>query len=119
MIVETDDQDTILWNGSYNISALQRLRWQYTFQSLRQSSETFDIDTSYDTHDAEVEHVWAFGPRDRSELNSSLRYFSQTGDFSFERATLEERLRLQHSDTFRTEYLYRLENQSRDDFEPR
>jgi hypothetical protein len=113
----TVDQDTILWNGWYNIDVQQRLRWEYTFQSIRQSSEVFNVDTSYDTHDAEVEHIYTFGPRNLSELNSIVRFFSQTGDFSFDRLTLEERLRLQHSDTFRTEYLYRLENQTRDEFD--
>lgn len=111
------DQDTILWNGSYLINTQQRLRWEYTFQSLRQSSDTFNLDASYDTHDAELEHVLTFGPRNLSELDSTVRYFSQTGDFAFDRLTVEERLRLQHSDRFRTEYLYRFENQSRDDFD--
>jgi hypothetical protein len=111
------EQDTVLLNGSYNISGNQRLRWDYTFQSLHQSSETFDIDTSYDTHDAEVEHVVTFGENNRSELDSSLRYFSQTGDFSLDRLTLEERMRLQHSDSFRTEYLYRFEHQTREEFD--
>ena len=113
----TFEQDSILWDGSYEMSANQRLRWDYTFQSLQQSSDTFDIDTAYDTQDAELEHVVTFGPRNRSELESSVRYFDQTGDFPYERLTLEERMRLQHSDTFRTEYLYRLEDLSRQDFD--
>lgn len=110
-------QDTFLWTGMYRIDLNRRFQWDYTFNSLEQSSETFDLTSSNDTHDAEVEYAWQFGPRGSSEFNSIVRYFDQSGDFNFQRLTLDERLRLVHSDRFRTDYLYRFEQQSRDDFD--
>jgi hypothetical protein len=115
----TFNQDTVLWTGTYRIDLQKRFRWNYTFNSLDQTSDTFDLESSHDTHDAEAEYSWQFGPRGRSEFNSIVRYFNQSGDFNLDRLTVDERLRLVHSDTFRTDYLYRFEQQSRDEFDQR
>ena len=110
-------QNTVQFTGWTNPTQHQRLRWEYLYEGTDQQSEAFGIDTQYDKHEVDVEHEWKFGERQRHHLDSELHYSDQTGDFPLERLTLTEQLRLQHTDAFRTDYLYRFQQQSRDEFD--
>jgi hypothetical protein len=104
---ETDDfdytRDAFNWHTTYLPTDNQTVNWDYNFARVDQRGVT---DQQYQTHDARLSHELVFGQRRRNSLTSTLNYYTQSGDINLERFRFDERLRLQHTDNFRTRYDY-------------
>ena len=104
---DTDDfsytRDAFDWHTTYLPTFNQTLTWDYTFARIDQSGLT---NQQYQTHDARLSHELVFGPRRRNSLTSTLNYYNQSGDLDLDRFRWDERLRLRHTDNFRTRYDY-------------
>ena len=96
-------RDAFDWNTTYLHGDNQTVEWDYTFSRVDQTGVT---EQQYQTHDATLEHELAFGQRRRHTLTSRLNYYQQSGDFDYQRFRFDERLRMQHTDNFRTRFDY-------------
>lgn len=98
-------EDGFEWESYANIGEHQEIDWRYSYSTLDETS-SFSVPNSYETQDARLGHTLRFGEDNRSTLDSVLRYRDQTGSIEQERISLNERLELVHSDTFKTRYSY-------------
>lgn len=96
-------RDAFNWHTTYLPAENQTVNWDYNFARVDQSGVTAQ---QYQTHEARLAHELAFGARRRNTLTSSLNYYNQSGDVNLERLRFDERLRLRHTDHFRTRYDY-------------
>jgi hypothetical protein len=96
-------RDAFSWNTTYLPTENQTVTWDYNFARVDQSGVTSQ---QYETHDARLSHELVFGQRRRHSLTSTLNYYNQSGDADLERLRFDERLRLRHTDNFRTRYDY-------------
>jgi predicted CXXCH cytochrome family protein len=113
----TLSQNVFSANSTYELAATSRLAAAYTFNNNYETTSLqgyAPTSNAFNTHDASISHSYTFGPRELSDLNSSLSFYDQTGQFALERLTENEALHLTHSDTFQTRYLYTLNYQSTD-----
>ena len=97
-------EDIFAWNTSWRPTDKQVLNWSYEYRTSQWNDEFGDSEE--DSHDALLDHTLNFGRDARSELESTLQYYTQTGDTNYDRARWAERLRLRHSDQFETRYNY-------------
>jgi predicted CXXCH cytochrome family protein len=107
-------QNVFTATSSYEFTPTSHVAGSYTYNNNFEQSHVQgfpDTSNAFDTHDASLSHTYAFGPGKASDLNSSVTYFKQTGDFSLDRLTATESLHLTHSDTFQTRYVYNLNYQ--------
>jgi hypothetical protein len=96
-------QDTLALRSDVLISEQQDLALEYTFDSVdEQQSRSFE--NAFQRHDARATHSWDFGPDDRHNLRSMLRYYDESGLVDLRRIRLDETLRLEHTDRFDTRY---------------
>ncbi len=105
-------QDTFDLHSNIRVADRQTLSLDYTLDSIQQSGAGRQAQ-DFIRHDATALHVLDFG--DRDSLRSQLRWFDQSGDSQLSRISLDESLRLYHSDTLQTRYDLFYENQSRAD----
>ncbi|MCC6907783.1 MAG: DUF802 domain-containing protein [Phycisphaerales bacterium] len=105
-------QDTFDVHSNIRVADRQSLSLDYTLDSIRQSGAGRRAQ-DFIRHDATALHVLDFG--DRDSLRSQLRLFDQSGDSQLRRISLDESLRLYHSETLQTRYDLFYENQSRAD----
>ena len=96
-------RDAFNWHTTYLPTDNQTINWDYNFARVDQSGVTSQ---QYQTHDARLSHELVFGPRRRNSLTSMLNYYNQSGDINLERFRFDERLRLRHTDDFRTRFDY-------------
>jgi len=96
-------RDAFDWHTTWLPTENQTINWDYTFARIDQRGVT---NQNYQTNDARLSHELVFGQRRRNSLTSTLNYYNQSGDLDMERFRFDERLRLRHSDDFRTRYDY-------------
>lgn len=104
-------QDTAAIHSDYRIDADQRLEFNYTFDHVDET-QGFNFDNTYDRNDGELIHTIRFGPENRHDLRSSLRYYDQSGDFALQVLRLDEQLTMRHTDQF--DMRYNLEGETRE-----
>jgi len=107
-------QDTFDLRSNIRLAEQQTLSLDYTMDAIRQSGAG-RRSLDFTRHDATAIHSYSLGDDRRSELRSRARWFEQIGDASFRRMTLDESLRLQHTDRFQTRYDVFYESQERED----
>jgi hypothetical protein len=94
----------------------QHVNIGYTYSNVYETSQSSGTSgqqvSAFDTHDFLADYLIEFGPRQQSNLNSSLTWFDQTGTTPYQRLRLFERLLLKHSDTLESWYRYALDYQS-------
>jgi len=107
-------QDSFDLHSNILLSDRQTLSLDYTLDSIQQSGAGR---RSEDTlrHDATAIHELNFGDGYRDKLRSRVRWYEQTGNEDISRLTLDESLRLRHSDTLQTRYDVLYETQQRTD----
>jgi hypothetical protein len=103
----------------------ERFRYSLTHDFSRLSHMSFDFDRTEvtqrsvgatimtDTDRYTMLHDLIFGSDEQHRLDSFLNYVDQSGSFNFENLQAQERLRLQHSDTFLTNYELRFTDSDR------
>jgi hypothetical protein len=96
-------RDAFTWHTTYLPTDRQTVNWDYTYSNIDQSGVT---NQKYETHDAVLSHEYVFGSRRQDSLTSTASYYSQSGDVNLDRFRLDERLRIRHTDNFRTRYDY-------------
>jgi hypothetical protein len=100
-------RDAFDWHTTYLATANQTWNWDYNFSRVSQEGV---IEQKFDTHDARLGHEVVFGANGRHSLNSTVNYYQQSGDADLQRFRWDERLRLRHTDDFRTKYDYTFEH---------
>ncbi len=102
------NQDAFEWHTRARLSDTQRLDWDLSLTSVDQQS-SISPSTTHDTTDARLTHTVDFGEDGRNNLQSSLTYYDQSGDFEHTRTRWSETLNLRHTDHFDTFWTYELE----------
>ncbi len=111
------DQDTLAAQTNLKLSDRQHLSIDYTFDSIRETQSGaggggVGFSDAFDRHDLSLIDTLDFGRDGQHNLRSTLRYYSQVGDFAQERVRWDESLRLRHTDRFETRYDTSLEQQT-------
>jgi len=103
----------------------ERFRYSVTHDFSRLSHLSFDFDRAEvlqrsvgativtDTDRYNMLHDLVFGADEQYRLDSSFNYADQSGSFDFENLQLQERLRVQHTDEFLTNYEVRFTDSDR------
>lgn len=108
-------QDTLTAQSNLRLTAHQRLDLNYTLDAINENQPGFFKD-SFSRHDANIVHTLTFGGDiPTNELRSSLRFYSQSGDFAQDNLRWDELLTLQHTRTFDTRYHAIIDRQSSND----
>lgn len=93
----------------YIFSDRHSLSLVYDHKSVEE--DPFDID--YDSDEVTLTHRLEFGTRRQHSLRSEFNYVDQRGTIDFERTRLREELRLEHSDSLRSEIRFEAVDRSR------
>ncbi|MHC4354714.1 MAG: hypothetical protein ACYS0H_18580, partial [Planctomycetota bacterium] len=103
----------------------ERFRYSVTHDFSRLSHLSFDFDrtevvqrsvgatTKTDTDRYNMLHDLVFGADEQHRLDSSFNYTDQSGSFELQNLQWQERLRLQHTDEFLTDYEVRFTDSDR------
>jgi hypothetical protein len=101
---EQRGENQFRYEGTWQISQKQSLRIEYEYADRHErysgSRTSFDTTRNYLT----LNHVLRFGPQDRSSWETLARIQDESGDLARDNAEVSTRLRLQHSDSFSTNY---------------
>lgn len=101
---ERRGHDKLLFEGTAQFSDNHALRLQYEYEDR---TERFSgTDTRFDTqrHYLILDHTLRFGEHDRSLWETFGRIQDESGDLARDTAEFSSRLRLQHTDSFATDY---------------
>lgn len=107
-------QDSFDLHSSILLTDRQTLSLDYTLDSIQQSGASRRSEDIL-RHDATAIHELNFGDGFRDKLRSRVRWYEQSGNEDVSRLTLDESLRLRHSDTLETRYDLLYETQQRTD----
>lgn len=105
-------QDSFSLHSNILLAERQTLSIDYGLDSIQQSGQNRGSE-DFIRHDATALHVVNFGDAYRNSLRSRLRWYEQTGTSDYSRISLDESLRLRHSDTLSTRYDINYQTQSR------
>ncbi|MCL4197167.1 MAG: porin [Phycisphaerales bacterium] len=107
-------QDSFDIRSNILLSARQTLSLEYTMDAVEQSGANRAA-LEFVRHDATALHTYFLDDDREDELRSRIRWFEQTGDEPFRRITIDESLRLRHTDRFQTRYDVFYESRERED----
>jgi len=101
---ERRGHDAFRYEGTWQISSQHALRLEYEHNERTEqySGSRTDYDTTRDY--LTLNHLLRFGPQARSALETLARFQNERGDLARDRAEVSTRLRLQHTDSFSTNY---------------
>jgi len=105
------DDERFRYSLSHDFSELSHLSFDFDRTEVSQRSVGALIET--DTDRFTMLHDLIFGSEEQHRLDSFFSYVDQTGSFNFENLQLEERLRLQHTGSFLTNYELRFTDSNR------
>ncbi len=94
----TQESTVYGFDTAYNFSLHNSLGLRYSHQSINEEPFGF----KYDSDDVSVFHRLDFGDFHQHQLESTVSYLDQRGNFDIERFQWRERLRLQHTETLRS-----------------
>lgn len=101
----TIDQDTFTWHSDMQPAHNQRLNFDYTFNSSKQTSASLS-QAANQSNDISAGHNIIFGKRDQYNLNSSFNYSQLQGTFEQTHFNWNESLDMQWSETLDSSLLY-------------
>jgi len=107
-------QDSFSLRSTVLISDYQTLSLDYTLDAI-QLSGGGRTSQDFIRHDATATHTLTFGDDRLDYLRSRVLWYEQTGNTDVSRLTLDESLRLHHSDRLNTRYDVYYQSQSRTD----
>ena len=99
------------YSVSHEFSRLSHLSFDFDRAEVVQRSVGATIVTDTDRYN--MLHDLVFGADEQYRLDSSFNYADQSGSFDYENLQLQERLRLQHTDEFLTNYEVRFTDSDR------
>jgi len=105
------DDERFRYSVTHDFSRLSHLRFDFDRTKVLQRSVGATIMTDTDRYN--MLHNLLFGDDGKHRLDSSFNYADQSGSFDFENLQLQERLRLQHTDNFLTNYELRFTDSDR------
>ena len=106
------DDERFRYSVNHNFSELSHLSIDLDRTLVSQRSVGALIETDTDRYS--ILHDLIFGGDEQHRLDSFFNYVDQSGSFDFENIQLDERLRLQHTEDFLTNYELRLTDSERD-----
>jgi len=106
------DDERFRYSVNHDFGELSHLNIDIDRTSVSQRSVGASIETDTDRYT--ILHDLIFGSDEQHRLDSFFNYTDQSGSFDFENLQLNERLRLQHSEDFLTNYELRLTDSKRD-----
>jgi len=98
-------QDNFLWHSEARPAPGQTITWDYTFSNVSENTPGFP-NNDYLLNNANLNYSIDFGPAQRNNLTSAIFYYNQTGDAPIEQFSINELLRLRHTNDFETRYQY-------------
>jgi hypothetical protein len=106
------DDERFRYSVNHNFGELSHLSIDLDRTLVSQRSQGASIETDTDRYT--ILHDLIFGSDEQHRLDSFFNYVDQSGSFDFENVQWNERLRLQHSEDFLTNYELRLTDSKRD-----
>ena len=106
------DDERFRYSVNHDFGELSHLSIDIDRTSVSQRSVGASIETDTDRYT--ILHDLIFGGDEQHRLDSFFNYTDQSGSFDFQDLQWNERLRLQHSDDFLTNYELRLTDSERD-----
>ena len=106
------DDERFRYSVNHDFGELSHLSIDIDRTSVSQRSVGASIETDTDRYT--ILHDLIFGSDEQHRLDSFFNYTDQSGSFDFENLQWNERLRLQHSEDFLTNYELRLTDSERD-----
>ena len=108
------DSDRFGYSLTHDFSRLSHL--SFRFDSDKVSQQSSATATDLDQKRYMLSHDWIFGSDEKHQLSSIVSSLNQSGSFNVDVFEWEERLKLQHSPTFLTNYALRLADTKQQDF---
>ena len=105
------DDERFRYSLTHDFSRLSHMSFDFDRTEVSQRSVGASIMTDTDRY--AMLHDLIFGSDEQHRLDSFFNYVDQSGSFDFQNLQAEERLRLQHSDTFGTNYELRFTDSDR------
>ncbi|MBL4809684.1 MAG: hypothetical protein JKY43_06460 [Phycisphaerales bacterium] len=105
-------QDSFAWQGRIRATNGHRFWWDYTLSIVDEAGQIL-APNSFTKHDAFINHTYDFGADSQHSIRSAFRIYQESGLFPVDRYRLDETLRLAHSKTFETKYVYLFDQQKR------
>ena len=105
------DDERFRYSLNHDFSRLSHFSFDFDRTEVTQRSVGATIMTDTDRYT--MLHDLIFGSDEQHRLDSFFNYVDQSGSFNFENLQAQERLRLQHSDTFLTNYELRFTDSDR------
>ena len=105
------DDERFRYSVTHDFSRLSHMSFDFDRTEVSQRSVGASIVTDTDRYT--MLHDLIFGNAEQHRLDSFFNFVDQSGSFDFENLQLEERLRLQHSDSFLTNYEVRFTDSDR------
>jgi hypothetical protein len=107
------DDRRLRYSATHNFGDWSHISFNFNRTEVTQQSPGALVET--DTDEYTVLHDLLFGSDRQHRLDSLLSYTNQSGTFDFRNVQVEERLRLQHTDNFLTNYTLRYAKFQRED----
>ncbi len=106
------DDQRFRYSATHNFGDLSHISFDFDRTEVSQRSPGALVET--DTNRYTMLHDLIFGGDEQHRLDSFINYVDQSGSFDFENLQVEERLKLQHLDSFLTNYKLRFADYSRE-----
>ena len=106
------DDQRFRYSATHNFGDLSHISFDFDRTEVRQRSPGALVET--DTNRYTMLHDLIFGGDEQHRLDSFINYVDQSGSFDFENLQVEERLKLQHLESFLTNYKLRFADYSRE-----
>ena len=108
------DAEQLRYSLTHDFSEFSHMSFDFDRDKIRQRSLGASIDIDSDRYT--FLHDLLFGTDKQHRLDSFFSYLDQSGSFKFESLQWEERLRLQHSPNFLTNYEFRFTDAEQETF---
>ena len=108
------DDERFRYSAAHDFSKLSHMSFNFDRTEVSQQSLGASINTETDRYT--LLHDLMFGGDEQHRLDSFFNFLDQSGSFDFENLQWEERLRLQHSPSFLTNYGVRFTDSKRETF---
>ncbi len=97
-------RDLFEWSGSTNPGEWHRLWWEASVESVDESGN-LRRPQNYDRAHVAIYDEWEFGKEQQHRLRSTIRLRNETGDLSYKQFRWDERLFIEHSNSFDSNYI--------------
>jgi len=108
------DEERFKYSVTHDFSKLSHLSFDFDRSDVSQRSVGATVETDTDRYT--MLHGLIFGDNEQHRLDSFFNYVDQSGSFEFENLQLEERMRLQHTNSFLTNYELRYIDSKRETY---